>query len=59
MMWLPSNLKGDSIEVSAMIKRENIIEGSYVAIMLRIDPKVFFDNMANRQIRGTKKLGKY
>lgn len=54
MMWLPSNLKGDSIEVSAMIKRENITEGSYAAMMLRIDPKVFFDNMANRQIRGTK-----
>ncbi len=54
MMWLPSNLKGDSIEVSAMIKRENIIAGSYASMMLRIDPKVFFDNMANRQMNGTK-----
>ena len=54
MMWLPSNLKGDSIEVSAMIKRENVITGSYVSMLLRIDPKVFFDNMANRQINGTK-----
>lgn len=54
MMWLPSNLKGDSIEVSAMIKRENVIAGSYASMMLRIDPEIFFDNMANRQMNGTK-----
>ncbi|MDH5826340.1 S41 family peptidase [Sphingobacterium faecium] len=54
MMMLPANLKGDSIRVSAMIKRENVTDSSSVSAMLRIDPKVYFDNMASRQIRGTK-----
>ncbi|WP_400260845.1 hypothetical protein ACFX5U_12215 [Sphingobacterium sp. SG20118] len=51
---MPANLKGDSIRVSAVIKRENVTDSSYVSAMLRIDPKVYFENMASRQIRGTK-----
>lgn len=54
MMWLPSNLKGDSIRVSAMIKREHVTDNSCVNMMLRIDPNIFFDNMAKRDVRGTK-----
>lgn len=54
MVGLPSNLKGDSIRLSVMIKRENVTASSVVNVMLRIDPEIFFDNMAKREVRGTK-----
>lgn len=54
MLWLPSNLKGDSIQLSAKIKREKVTDDSYVGMMLQIVPNVFFDNMYSRQIKGTK-----
>ncbi|HMR18702.1 MAG TPA: hypothetical protein PKA53_05345, partial [Sphingobacterium sp.] len=43
MLSLPHNLKGDTIEFSAMIKLEDVDEKSKLGFMLRIDPGIYFD----------------
>lgn len=54
MMYLPFNLKGDSIQLSARIKRENVTDDSHIGMMLHIAPDIFFENMSTYKINGTK-----
>ncbi|HIC8808787.1 protease/peptidase [Elizabethkingia anophelis] len=51
-LGLPHNYTGKKITFSGYIKTENISDGQ-AALWMRIDPKIAFDNMQDRGIKGT------
>ncbi|MDX8563872.1 hypothetical protein OZ664_07645 [Elizabethkingia sp. HX WHF] len=51
-LGLPHNYIGKKITFSGYIKTENISDGQ-AALWMRIDPKIAFDNMQDRGIKGT------
>lgn len=50
LLWIPQNIKGDSIEISARIKFKDINKRSKLGLMLRIDPALFFENLESETI---------
>ncbi|MDR2236764.1 MAG: peptidase S41 [Chryseobacterium sp.] len=58
MYVLPENYEGKKITISGYIKTENVSEG-FAGLWMRIDPKIGFDNMQNRGIKGTTPWTKY
>jgi hypothetical protein len=50
--FLPPNLEGKKIKVSAYVKTENVTEG-YAGLWMRIDPNIGFDNMRKNGLKGT------
>lgn len=59
MMYLPVNLKGDSVQLSAKIKLEKVTDDSHLGMMLHIAPDIFFENMTTYKINGTKNWENY
>lgn len=59
MQFLPNNLQGDSIEVTALVKLKDVSAESKLGFMLRIDPNVHFDNFAQANINGTSDWKEY
>lgn len=55
---IPSTFGGKKIKMTGYIKTENVT-GGYAGFWMRIDPNVGFDNMGNRQIKGTTDWTKY
>ena len=55
---IPSVFKGRKIKLTGYIKTENV-QGGYAGLWMRIDPRVDFDNMNDRGIRGTTDWAKY
>ncbi|MBL4710225.1 MAG: peptidase S41 [Flavobacteriales bacterium] len=55
---LPENYAGKKITLTGYIKTEGISDG-YAGLWMRIDPRVAFDNMNNRGIKGTTDWQKY
>lgn len=55
---LPENYAGKKITISGYIKTENLTDG-FAGIWMRIDPKVGFDNMQSKNIKGTTPWTKY
>ncbi|MDL2320590.1 peptidase S41 [Alistipes sp. OttesenSCG-928-B03] len=49
---LPENYDGKFITLSAYIKTEDVVDG-HAALYMRIDPKIAFENMDGRGIKGT------
>lgn len=49
---LPANYAGKKIKLSGFIKTENVTDGR-AGLWMSIEPKLGFDNMANRGIKGT------
>ncbi|WP_312303396.1 S41 family peptidase [Chryseobacterium sp.] len=58
MYTLPENYAGKKITISGYIKTENLTDG-FAGIWMRIDPKVGFDNMQSKNIKGTTPWTKY
>lgn len=55
---LPENYSGKSITLSGYIKTENV-SGGFAGLWMRIDPKIAFNNMQDRGIKGTTEWKKY
>lgn len=55
---IPNNYNGKKITLSGYIKTENITDG-YAGLWMRIDPRVAFDNMNKRGVKGTTDWTKY
>ena len=55
---IPGNYKGENIEVSGYIKTENVKNG-FAGLLLRIDPKIAFNNMSDMEINGTNNWKQY
>lgn len=49
---LPANYEGKSIRLSGYIKTVDVTEG-YAGLWIRIDPKIGFDNMSDKGVKGT------
>ncbi|WP_185288538.1 S41 family peptidase [Chryseobacterium lactis] len=58
MYVLPENYAGKKITISGYIKTEDVTEG-FAGIWIRIDPKVGFNNMHDKGIKGTTPWTKY
>jgi len=59
--WLytiPAEYKGEKVKLRGFIKTENVSEG-YAGLWLRVDPKIAFDNMQDRGIKGTSDWKEY
>jgi C-terminal processing protease CtpA/Prc len=54
----PGNYKGKKMTVSGYIKTENVSDG-FVGLLVRIDPKIAFDNMEKAGVQGTNDWKKY
>ena len=54
---IPVNFSGSKIKLTGYVKTEDISDG-YAGLWMRIDPKVGFDNMSKRGIKGTSKWTK-
>lgn len=59
MHMIPKNIKGDSIEISAMVKLKDVTSPSKLGFMLRIDPQVYFNNFDDADITGTADWKRY
>ena len=59
MQVLPLNIQGDSIEITAMVKLTDVTAESKLGFMLRIDPKIHFDNFDHKNINGTVDWAEY
>lgn len=55
---IPNNYDGKKITLSGYMKYENVTSG-FVGLWMRIDPSVGFDNMAKKNINGSKDWTKY
>lgn len=55
---LPHNYKGKQITFSGYIKTENV-ENGYAGLWMRIDPGIAFDNMRQKELKGTTDWTKY
>lgn len=58
---LPSNYKGKKITLEGYMKLENVTDG-FAGLLLRVDKdgkSIAFDNMQNKDIKGTKDWEKY
>lgn len=55
---LPSNYPGRKITLTGWIRTENVT-GGYAGLWMRIDPRIGFDNMQDRGIKGTNDWKKY
>ncbi|MBB4807577.1 C-terminal processing protease CtpA/Prc [Chryseobacterium defluvii] len=56
---LPENYAGKKITLSGYIKTENVSDEGFSGLWMRIDPKIAFDNMNKRGIKGTNPWKKY
>ena len=59
MYMIPRNLRGDSIEVSAMIKLKDVSSASKLGFMLRMDPQIYFENYDSKNVNGTSDWKEY
>lgn len=57
--YIPAGFIGDKIKLTGYMKTENVSSDGYAGLWLRVDPKVAFYNMADRQIKGTNDWQKY
>ena len=55
---LPNNYYGKKIKLSGYLKTENVSDG-FASLWLRIDPSIAFDNMAERNLKGTNDWQKF
>lgn len=55
---IPASYEGKKITLSGFIKTENVSDG-WAGLWMRIDPKIAFDNMQKRGIKGTTDWQKY
>lgn len=55
---IPAIYKGKKIKLTGYVKTENVSDG-FAGLWMRIDPKVAFDNMQDRGIKGTTDWQKY
>lgn len=58
MTALPHGYAGKKITLKGYVKTENVTSG-YAGLWMRIDPKIGFDNMGNRGIKGTTDWKEY
>ena len=55
---LPNNYYGKKIKLSGYLKTENVSDG-FASLWMRIDPSIAFDNMAERNLKGTNDWQKF
>jgi C-terminal processing protease CtpA/Prc len=55
---LPNNYQGNRIKLSGYLKTENVNDG-FAGLWMRIDPSIAFNNMKNRDIKGTNDWRKF
>ncbi|KPE49611.1 S41 family peptidase [Chryseobacterium indologenes] len=58
MRILPENYAGKKITISGYIKTEDVADG-FAGFWMRIDPKIGFDNMQKKEIKGTTPWTRY
>lgn len=55
---LPNNYQGNRIKLSGYLKTDNVTDG-FAGLWMRIDPSIAFNNMKNRDIKGTNDWQKF
>ena len=55
---IPADFVGKKLKLTGYMKTENVTDG-YAGLWMRIDPKVGFYNMSDKQIKGTTEWQKY
>lgn len=55
---IPANFAGERIKLTGYVKTENVEDG-FAGLWMRIDPKIAFDNMNDRGVKGTTDWQQY